>query len=152
MFHNFPVKRKSNMLENVETRWKIHGGLQETKKQKSENLPQREGFQKFTVCHANVKNAHTSFEIHIFFIYICMHTYIYLHVVLGETPDCAPTIWGMMARRKSACGDTSFLVKEQSQPITKCCCWSALPASATAFSFTLHTKVILQFASYFPRL
>lgn len=86
-----------------------------------------------------------------FHIYVCMHTETYMYF-FGEAPDCVPTMWGMMARRKSACGDTSFLVTEQPQPVTKCCFWLALPASATGFSVTLHTKVLLQFASYFPRL
>lgn len=83
---------------------------------------------------------------------MCMHTYIYLHVFLGETPDCVFTHVGDDGKKEISVWGHIFPVTEQSQPVTKHCCWLALPASVPGFSFTLHTKVILQFTSYFPRL
>lgn len=147
MFHNFPVKRKSNVLEKV----LFHCGLRETKRRNLKNCHRGRNF-KNLLCVVQISKILIHHLKYIYFSYICTHTYIYLHVFWRETPDCVPTIWEMMARGKSACKDTSFMVKEQSQPVTKCCCLLALPPSATGFSFTLHTKVILQFASYFPRL
>lgn len=137
IFYNFSGEEKVKQVL-------FHCGSQETK---SRNLKIRSHRRRDCKNLLYVKKYEYSYIIW-FYIYI----YVSIHI-----PTC---ILGGNSRlfshndgKKEICmWGHIFLVKEQSQPVTKCSCWLAFPASTTGFSFTLHTKVILQFASYFPRL